>query len=343
MRAMAVVDHDEPLRPIATDEPSVPPRHALIEVLTCGVCATDLKIARGLMPFSAELALPHVPGHEIFGRVVRTEPPGLVGAGTTVVVYQYRPCGTCASCRRGDEVLCLDMQTWTGFRDPGGFQERVVAAVDRLIEVPATVSAVEAAPLTCAIGTAYRSVVTRGRAGLGETVLVLGLGGVGIHAAQFALAAGATAIGVDPHGPTRVRAEELGIAAIAPGDDAAREVAERTPDGVDLAIDTVASDETVALAIGAVRRGGRLVEVGHAADADVRVASRRLVLDEIEVLGSRYARRDEMAHAVAAVAAGTIRPVIGMSRPLAQVNEILDALTRGEVVGRAVIDVAGVT
>jgi D-arabinose 1-dehydrogenase-like Zn-dependent alcohol dehydrogenase len=340
---MAIVDYADPLRPIDADEPSVPPGHALVEVLTCGVCATDLKIVGGRMPFSADLPLPHVPGHEIFGRVVRTEPPGLVDAGTTAVVYQYGPCGRCRSCLRGDEVMCLDMQTWTGFVDPGGFQERVVAAVDRLVEVPASVAAAEAAPLTCAIGTAYRAALTRGRTRFGDVVLVIGLGGVGIHAAQFAMAAGATVIGTDPHGPTRERAHELGITAIAPADGVAGEILARVTDGVDLAIDTVAEDDTIALAIDVVRRGGRIVEIGHAASSDVRIASRRLVLDEIEVIGSRYARRDEMARAVAAVAAGTIHPVVGMTRPLARVNEVLDALRRGDVVGRAVIDVAGVT
>jgi D-arabinose 1-dehydrogenase-like Zn-dependent alcohol dehydrogenase len=340
---MAIVDYAEPLQPVDADEPPVPPGHALVEVLTCGICATDLKIVGGRMPFSADLALPHVPGHEIFGRVVRTEPPGLVDTGTAAVVYQYGPCGRCRSCLRGDEVMCLDMRTWTGFVDPGGFQERVVAAVDRLVEVPASVAAADAAPLTCAIGTAYRAAVTRGRTRFADTVLVLGLGGVGIHAAQFAAAAGATVIGTDPHGPTRERAQELGIAAIAPADDVAGEILAQVADGVDLAIDTVAADDTIALAIDVVRRGGRIVEIGHAASSDVRIASRRLVLDEIELVGSRYAGRAEMARAVAAVASGTIHPVVGLTRPLARVNEVLDALRRGDVVGRAVIDVAGVT
>src|SRR5215210_3518455 len=143
MRAMAVVDYTTPLRSIDREEPVLEPGHALLDVQTCGVCATDLKIVAGRMPFSNELRLPHVPGHEIFARVVRTEPPELV------------------------------------------------APVDRLIEVPTTVSAVEAAPLSCAVGTAYRSVVSRAAVRSGDAVAVIGLGGVGIHAAQVAVAAGA--------------------------------------------------------------------------------------------------------------------------------------------------------
>src|SRR3954468_18328328 len=214
MKAMAVVDYAEPLREIEVPEPRLTRGHALVEVLTCGVCATDLKIVRGEMPFSSGLTLPHIPGHEIFGRVLRTEPAGLIADGARVIVYQYGPCGRCASCRRGDDVMCTDMRTWTGFVDPGGLQQRIVVAIDRLIEVPGAISAERAAPLSCAIGTAYRAVVSRGRVSFGETVLIVGLGGVGIHAAQFAVAAGATAIGVDRHVPTLERAAALGITTV---------------------------------------------------------------------------------------------------------------------------------
>jgi D-arabinose 1-dehydrogenase-like Zn-dependent alcohol dehydrogenase len=342
MRAMAVFDYGQPLRPFDAPEPDMPPGHALLEVQTCGVCATDLKIAGGRMANSGTLALPHVPGHEVFARVVRSEPPGLIDAGTPVIVYQYRPCRRCASCRRGDEVLCLDMQSWIGVTDPGGLQERIVAAVDRLIEVPPTIPPASAGPLTCAIGTAYRSVVTWGRVSLGDVVLVLGLGGVGIHVAQFAAAAGGTVLGTDTHPPTLEVAGELGIQAIDAGDDVVGRVRTLAPDGVDAVIDTIAVDGG-SLAASAVRRGGRIIVVGHGAGADLRIATSRLVLDEVQLLGSRYSTRDEMAHAVAAVATGVIRPVIGMTRPLDRANEVLESLARGDVVGRAVIDVAGVT
>jgi D-arabinose 1-dehydrogenase-like Zn-dependent alcohol dehydrogenase len=295
------------------------------------------------MPFSDELELPHIPGHEIFGLVGRTEPPGLVPTGTRVVVYQYEPCRRCASCRRGDEVLCLEMRTWVGFVDPGGFQERIVAPIDRLLEVPANVGAAEAAPMTCAIGTAYRSVVTRGGVRPGETVVVIGLGGVGIHAAQIAGVAGAVPIGVDVRDAMIEVATELGMRALrADHPDVEGAILSAHPTGVDAVIDTVSTDRSMEMAAGIVRRGGRIVAVGHGPTSEVRIATRRLVLDEIHVIGSRYALRHEMARAVALVGNGRIRPIVGMTRPLDRVNEALGALERGEVVGRAVIDVAGV-
>lgn len=338
---MSLLEYGQPLALVDVPEPDVPRGHALIDVLTCGVCATDLKIVGGSMPFSDQLRLPHVPGHEIFGRVIRTEPPGMVESGTTVVVYQYRSCGRCASCMRGDEVLCQDMRTWTGFVDPGGFQERVVAAVDRLVVVPPTVPAVRGAPLSCAIGTAYRAVVTRGRVRAGDAVVVIGLGGVGIHAAQFALASGAAAWGIDPHGATQERAAELGIA-VASDADPLGSILVQHASGVDTVVDTVATEDTMELATGLVRRGGSVVVVGHGINRDARIATRRLVLDEIRLIGSRYATRREMTLAVAAVANGRIQPIVGLVRPLEEIDDVLDALRAGNVVGRAVVDVAGV-
>src|SRR5688572_1926472 len=121
MRAMAVTSYEEPLEPIDAPEPVLPDRHALIEILTCGVCFSDVKTSRGHMPFSEELVLPHIPGHEIFGRVLRTEPPGLVEEWQRAIVYHYWPCGRCRACRRGDETLCARLMGWAGFTHQGGF------------------------------------------------------------------------------------------------------------------------------------------------------------------------------------------------------------------------------
>src|SRR5581483_8700832 len=157
----------------------------------------DVKTSRGQMPFSATLSLPHVPGHEICGRVVASEPAGLLEPGELVIVYHYLPCGRCRRCRAGDEQLCLELEGWLGFTEPGGFQERLVVPVERLLRVPAGIDPVTAAPMTCALGTAYRAVATRAGAKPGSTVAVIGLGGVGIHALQVAAASGAAAVGLE--------------------------------------------------------------------------------------------------------------------------------------------------
>ena len=343
MRAMAVTAYGEPLVEIDVAEPVVPHGYALLEVVTCGVCFSDVKVSRGLMPFSDTVALPHIPGHEIFGRVLRTEPEGLVEPGTRGTVFHSWSCGRCEACRRGDLALCDNLLGWVGFTTPGGFRERIAVPVDRIIAIPPSIDPVHAAPMSCALGTAYRSVVVRGGVKASSTVAVIGLGGVGIHAAQIARAAGAWVVGFDPHEATRAAARELNLVARPSDDDAVDDaLREVGREGFDVVVDTVAHGETVAMANRLVRRGGRIVVVGYGPRSVVGVDTSRLVLDEIDVVGSRYAHLDDLERAVALVADDRVRTIVGLVAPLDRVNEVFAALEAGEVVGRAVLDVAGV-
>lgn len=343
MRAMAVVDYAKPLELIHAPEPQLRPGYALLDVLACGVCFSDVKTSRGHMPYSDALALPHIPGHEVVGRVLATDPPGALAEGSRAVVYHYWPCGRCAACRRGDETLCSAMVGWMGFTHDGGFRERLAAPIDRLVAIPEAIDAVHAAPMTCALGTAYRSVVTRGGVRAGTTAAIVGLGGVGIHAAQVARAAGAHTVGFDVDEPTLVAARELGLDAQRSDDEGSIATAlEGTGgEGVDVVVDTVGHAATLALARRLVRPGGRVVAVGYSPDSALTVPTPSLVLEEVDYVGSRYAHRDDLANAVALVASGLVSPVVGLVRPLEDVNEVFAALESGEIVGRAVLDVAG--
>ena len=340
MRAMAVHAYGSPLEPIDLPEPELRPGNALLDVLACGVCFSDVKTSRGRMPFSDRLSLPHVPGHEIRARVVRCDPPTLA-PGTVVVAYHLSPCRTCTSCRAGREQLCRNPKAWTGFMTPGGFQERLVVPLDRLTVVPASIDPVRAAPLTCAIGTAYRAAVNRGRVTVGGRVVVIGLGGVGIHALQIARAAGADAIGLDVSARTLKVAAGLGLTAMRGGDAASEQhILAGSPDGVDTVIDTVGHAATMQQAYRLVRAGGRIVEVGYSMTSDFSFASPRFVLEEVELVGSRYVSLDELTSAIRLVEEGRITPVVDRVLPLSAVNDAFAALERGEVVGRVVLDIA---
>jgi D-arabinose 1-dehydrogenase-like Zn-dependent alcohol dehydrogenase len=344
---MAVERFGDPLQRIELPEPEPGPGEALLEILTCGVCFSDVKTARGKMPFSDEVTLPHVPGHEICGRVLRSNSSGPSGppgpeAGTVVVANHLSPCRRCSRCRAGIEQQCQDPQRWTGFRTPGGFQTRLTVPIDRLTPVPEQIDPVAAAPLTCAIGTAYRAVVNRGRVAAGEVAVVIGLGGVGVHALQVARAAGARVIGIDVSSSALEVASELGFDAFTPeggAPDRARELS--GGDRADVVVDTVGSDSSLAQAFDLVRTGGRVVGVGYSVSSRLsEVPVSRWVLEEVELLGSRYVALDELDRAVRLVADGAIRPVIDRVLPLTRANEALEALEAGEVVGRVVLDCA---
>jgi D-arabinose 1-dehydrogenase-like Zn-dependent alcohol dehydrogenase len=343
MFGMAVREYGEPLEYTELPDPELRPGHALLEVLTCGVCFTDVKTSRGQMPFSDRLTLPHVPGHEICARVVRSDPPA-IEAGTTVVVYHLWPCRRCARCRAGIEQQCTNPQGWTGFMSPGGFEQRLVVPIDRLTRVPDEIDPVHAAPLTCAVGTSYRAVATQGRVSPGSLVVVIGLGGVGIHTLQVAHAAGGRVTGLDLSARALEVAGQLGLEAL-PADDPASEhrIARRSDgNGVDVVIDTVGTESTLAQAFRLVRAGGRIVGVGYGVDSKIVLSTARFVLEEVELVGSRYVALDELERAIALVADGRVQTVVDRVLPLERANEALEALEAGDVVGRVVLDVAGV-
>ena len=343
MRAMAVSRYGEPLTRIEVEEPRLERGFALLEVLTCGVCFSDVKTARGKMPYSDSLVLPHVPGHEICGRVIETDPPAALPAGTTVVAYHIWPCRRCHRCRAGLEMLCVDPVSWTGFTNPGGFRDRIAIPLDRLSVVPDEIDPVHAAPLTCALGTAFRAVVTRGRVGAGTHVAVVGLGGVGIHALQIARAAGARSVGLDISQASIDVAHDLGLEARPNDGDAVDAVAAATNgEGVDVVIDCVGREETLAQADRLVRPGGRVVAVGYSITSSFSLPTPRFVLEEIELVGSRYVLMDELERAIRLVADGHVRMVIDRARPLEEINAAMEDLEAGRVVGRTVMDVAGV-
>jgi alcohol dehydrogenase len=344
MRAMVVREYGSPLEQLELPEPELQPGYALLEVLTCGVCFSDVKTSRGRMPFSDRLSLPHVPGHEVCARVVRSDPP-VIEAGTTVVANHLAPCRVCARCRAGIEQQCTNPRGWMGFMTPGGFQQRLVVPIDRLTRVPDEIDPIHAAPLTCAVGTSYRAVTTRGEVTPGSRVVVIGLGGVGIHALQIANATGARVTGLDVSSRALDVADRLGLDALQADDP---EIEERLlrlagESGIDVVIDTVGAESTLAQAFRLVRPGGRIVGVGYDVASRIVLPTARFVLEEVELVGSRYVALDELERTIALVADGRVEPVIDRVLPLAEANAALEALEAGDVVGRVVLDVAGVS
>jgi D-arabinose 1-dehydrogenase-like Zn-dependent alcohol dehydrogenase len=226
---------------------------------------------------------------------------------------------------------------------PGGFEQRLVVPIDRLTRVPDEIDPVHAAPLTCAVGSSYRAVITRGGVTPGSRVLVIGLGGVGIHALQIARAAGARAMGLDVSPRALEIAGRLGLDALPTEDPGAEErvLGLSNGDGVDVVIDTVGAEATFAQAFRLVRTGGRIVGVGYGVDSHIVLPSSRFVLEEVELVGSRYVALDELERAIALVAEGRVQTVVDRVLPLAEANQALEALEAGDVVGRIVLDVAG--
>lgn len=343
MRAMAVVAFGAPLELLDLPVPEPGPGEALVRVLACGVCRTDTKIAAGRMPFSAGQRLPHVAGHEVSGEVAALGPGVDLAVGQRVVVHNYWGCGRCPYCVAGRENLCDALRGWVGFTTPGGFAEYLTVPADHLIPLPPQIGPVEAATLSCACGTAYRAVTTRGAVRAGDVVAVVGAGGVGLYALQVARAAGARTVAVDVAAPQLEVARRVGVDQAVLASAAVAAVLDLTRgQGADVVVDTVGSGSAPGLAVALARKGGRVVQVGYTTDpaAYPACATDQLVLREITVTGTRYITRPELERAVDLVSRGVLRPVISDVLDLTAANVALDRVRADAAVGRIVLRVA---
>jgi propanol-preferring alcohol dehydrogenase len=209
--------------------------------------------------------------------------------------------------------------------------------------LPPNVPPEHGGPLSCALGTAYHAVVTQGAVRAGESVAILGAGGVGLHAVQVVRAAGGRALAVDLHRHRLDAARVAGAEGAFPaGADAAGAVREATGGrGADIVVDTVGHHGSLLAAVDLVRTGGRVVLVGYTvAAADYPpLPTERVVLGQISVTGSRYVTRRELRRAFDLVARGLVHPIVAEEVPLERANDALAMVREDRVTGRVVVRV----
>jgi D-arabinose 1-dehydrogenase-like Zn-dependent alcohol dehydrogenase len=154
--------------------------------------------------------------------------------------------------------------------------------------------------------------------------------------------AGAQTLGVDVDARKLEAAQQFDVAGVALGDEEARALIGQKAGGLgaDLIINTVSHPAAFELAAQLVRRGGRIVAVGYAAGQYAQFETASLVLNEIEIIGVRYALRYELERVLSLFAAGKVKAIVDDVLPLAEANEALRRLEAGEVVGRTVLRVS---
>jgi 2-desacetyl-2-hydroxyethyl bacteriochlorophyllide A dehydrogenase len=339
MKCMVLEEFRAPLVPRERPIPTPGADEAILRVGACGVCRTDLKIRTGIHP--AIKRLPHVPGHEVAGEVVE------VGKsvhqeiiGKHAVVYTYLSCGECEFCRKGQESLCSDLRGVIGFTKDGGYSEYVKVPANCLFSIRHDIPFVEAAIITDAIATPYRALTSKVRIQPGETVAVIGTGGLGIHALQIAKAFGARVFAIDINEEALAVAREMGAdeAFHMAKDDPKERVLERSGGkGVDAVADFVGKPQTQMLGLKILKVAGRFVAVGYNPVDPFQVNSQFLVSRELEIYGSRYCGRNDLKETIDLVSSGKVKPFVGEIYPLAEANAALDKLERGDLVGRSVL------
>ncbi len=276
MRAVVVRAFGTPPELTEAPDPACPPDGVVVAVEATGLCRSDW---HGWMGHDPDIALPHVPGHELAGTVVETGASVTRWqAGDRVTTPFVLACGRCRACARGDGQVCED-QLQPGFTQWGSFADLVALprADLNLVRIPEEVPAEVAAGLGCRFATAYRAVAHVARVQAGETVVVHGCGGVGLSAVMVAVALGARVLAVDPDPASLALAVQLGATA--------------APDGLtdaDVTIDAYGSPANLAAGVAALRSRGRHVQVGllGGPDASPAVDMGRVLAQELQLLGS---------------------------------------------------------
>ena len=344
MRALYYDAFDGPVSVRDLPDPQPGPGEVVVRVVASGICRSDWHGWRGHDP---DIVLPHVPGHEFAG-VVEGVGAGVERwrGGERVTVPFVAGCGRCPPCASGNPQVC-DHQSQPGFTHWGSFAELVVVryADGNLVELPNDVDFVTAAGLGCRFITAYRAVVVRGRAAIGEWVVVHGCGGVGLSAIMIAHAVGARVIGVDISNETLELARSLGADVVIDARetlDVVAEVQERTNGGAHLSLDTLGSRTTCLNSIACLRKLGRHVQVGLLLQGDSAppVPLDAVIAKELEILGSHGMQADRYSEVFALMKAGRLDParLVGSTVNLEQGADVLRSMGDSAPTGMAVID-----
>jgi D-arabinose 1-dehydrogenase-like Zn-dependent alcohol dehydrogenase len=331
MRAAMLHAYNRPIEVVEVDKPEVGADEALVKVHAVGICGTDLKITSGLFPDTTPLPL--IIGHEIAGELV--EPCGNLQAGQRVACYFYNPCGHCRWCLADQETICPHSRR-IGFEQHGGLADYVKIRQTNLLPFSEKLPYEVAAVTMDAVASPWHALMGRARMQKGESVGIVGAGGLGLNGVQIACSVGAHVAAIDLVASHRAEAVRLGAElAIAP--EEIELVRQWSQGGCDVVFEASGARAGFESAVAIVRPGGRLVCCGYRPGVEYGLDSAHLVLQEITVLGSRAASLKAARAALRAVEQGAVQPVIMGYLPIEKINWALEQLRAGEVLGRFVV------
>ena len=308
----------------------------IVRIKSCGICATDYKAIKGIR---RNVTFPFIPGHEPSG-VVHEVGPGVAHfkPGDEVIVMPTGSCGLCAQCRAGHSHYCEDGFTTggDGMRQiwPGAFAEYMRTRENCLFHKPAGLS-FDAACLSEPLSGAWKGVIQYSEMHIGDDVVIIGVGGIGLLCLMVAKAAGAARlIAIDPSAHARQHALELGAThAVDPlHEDARGRVYEIMREGPDLVVEAAGPIEAVRLAAELRRRGTRWNVFGITTHETFELDGGQTHFLEGRMDASFGTTPLAMSKAIRLMETGLIdiEQIVSHRFPLAQIAEAFEVMGRPE-------------
>jgi propanol-preferring alcohol dehydrogenase len=352
MRAVQVQHLRKPMEVRDIAIPDIGDDDVLVRVTACGICRTDWHVWNGDWTWAGlNLPIPITLGHEIGGIVER------VGSSISHLKPGMRVCvpfnladGTCEYCRKGMQNLC-ENAAW-GFTTPGsgGFAQyaRVPNANLNCVALPENVTEKDGAALGCRYMTSYRAVRSRARVQAGETVVVVGAGGVGTSAIQIAAAMGALVVAIDTKDSALQSVRKLGAShVINSADLSTQDVRDRVKElvgskGADVAIDAMGGTNSTLNALHSLAKGGRLCVAGLTTQDDhgeISIPVDQLVFNEWSLVGTLGNPHSDYPELLRLVDSGKLQPgkLITEEVALNDVQSVFDRIPSFETEGFVVV------
>ncbi len=377
MLSARIVEYQKPLNIENIDKPQIQHGHqVLLRVGSTGLCHSDLHLINGDWKNTIPLQLPIIPGHEIAGwveEIGELVPNNFLQKGDLVAVFGGWGCGVCIYCKDGNEQLCPYPQ-WPGIMKNGGFAEYILVDSYRFLvkveveeekeEMPGKrnarssgqlqtkeeiqeqkekLSIESIAPLTDAGLTPYRAIKNiRNLLGPGKTIGIVGVGGLGYYAVQYAKILGQSAnlIAFDRKEEKIDLAKEIGSDFTINNSIEFSKIKDQVlaitkGKGIDVIIDCVGAENTVNNSIKLLNKGGTLVVVGLFGD-QMTFPLVPSVINEYKIHGSLWGNYNELREVITLASTGKLKHKINRFA-LGDINKAINKLQNGEILGRAVI------
>lgn len=332
----AVLTETETLELENRSRPTVGPDEVLVAVREVGICGSDVHYYEHGRIGDYVVNDPLVLGHESAGEVVEVgENVTAHNPGDRVTLEPGVPCRRCVHCKSGEYHLCPDVTFMATPPDDGAFAEYVAWPADFAYELPTSVSTREGAlcePLSVGI-----HACRRGGVGVGDSVLIIGAGPIGLLAMEAARAAGATDVAISdvvPHKLDIAHDRGADFTVNATETDVGEAVSEYTDgQGVDVVIEASGAEAGIQTTLDAVRRGGDVVFIGLPGQNEIPLGVIDIIDNEIDVHGSfRYANTYPAALELLADGVVDVEGIVDFESSLEDVGGAFERVQNPEIV-----------